>query len=189
MRIGVYVGSFNPVHLGHMAVVNYLIDYNYVDKLIVIPTCEYWDKQDLLALEDRVLMLKLNCVDKMVVNEELGEFKYTYQVMEELKRAYPDDELYLIIGADNIINFQFWKKYEIILENKILILPRDNVDIQKYIKKFDNPEQFQVVDGFHEVDISSTEIRDSVKRRDYRKVKKLVGSKVLNYIIQNNLYK
>jgi len=58
MRVGVYVGSFNPPHNGHESIVNFLISHNYVDKVLVIPTGNYWDKQNIVSLEDRVNMLK-----------------------------------------------------------------------------------------------------------------------------------
>ena len=58
MKIGVYVGSFNPVHKGHMKIVKHLIKNNYLDKVIVIPTGAYWDKQNLIDINDRISMLK-----------------------------------------------------------------------------------------------------------------------------------
>ena len=58
MKIGVYVGSFNPVHIGHIHIVNYLIDNNYLDKVIIIPTKGYWDKDNLIDLKHRINMLK-----------------------------------------------------------------------------------------------------------------------------------
>ena len=59
MKIGVYVGSFNPVHKGHIAIANYIVDNNYVDKLWIVPTGNYWDKLDLVSIDDRINMLKL----------------------------------------------------------------------------------------------------------------------------------
>ena len=58
MKIGVYVGSFNPPHKGHIKIVNHLIN-NYLDKVIIIPTGNYWDKFDLIDIQDRINMLKI----------------------------------------------------------------------------------------------------------------------------------
>ena len=59
MRLGIYVGSFNPVHKGHIKVANYLVDNNYLDMILLLPTPNYWDKQDLAPTKDRLNMLKL----------------------------------------------------------------------------------------------------------------------------------
>ena len=67
MKIGIFIGSFNPVHKGHMHVVNYLIEHNVVDKVMIIPTLAYWDKNDLADIEDRVNMLKFFESDRIVV--------------------------------------------------------------------------------------------------------------------------
>lgn len=58
MRLGVYVGSFNPVHNGHLKVIHYLLNHDLVDKVFVLATPNYWDKQDLVCVDDRVAMLK-----------------------------------------------------------------------------------------------------------------------------------
>ena len=58
MRIGVFVGSFNPVHEGHIKVANYLLENDYVDKVLILPTPNYWDKQDLIPVRHRYKMLK-----------------------------------------------------------------------------------------------------------------------------------
>ena len=54
MKIGVYVGSFNPVHKGHIKIANYIVDNNLVDKLLIIPTQNYWGKNNLISLQDRI---------------------------------------------------------------------------------------------------------------------------------------
>ena len=59
MRIGVYVGSFDPFHKGHEDITNYILNNNYVDKVIIIPTLSYWDKSIKTTLEDRIKMIKL----------------------------------------------------------------------------------------------------------------------------------
>ena len=58
MKLGIYIGSFNPPHKGHIKVINYLLDNDYVDKILVVPTGNYWDKQDLVDIRDRIKMLQ-----------------------------------------------------------------------------------------------------------------------------------
>ena len=92
MRIVVLVGSFNPVHNGHIHVVNYLVEHNIVDKVLIIPTLSYWDKNNLAPLEDRINMLKFFETDKIIIDESHMFKEYTYQVMDSLEKDYPDNE-------------------------------------------------------------------------------------------------
>ena len=188
MRIGVYIGSFNPVHKGHIEVINYLLDNNYIDKVMVIPTGNYWDKDNLLDTSKRIGMLKLYENDNIIINDKLNNISYTYLLLRELKKEIAD-ELYLIIGADNIIKFDLWKEYKEIINNyKILVLPRDKVDIFEYLNKFDNKDNFIVVNDFKEMDIASSEIRNLLIHKEYDKVSKYLDNIVVDYIKKNGLY-
>ena len=178
MRLGVYVGSFNPVHIGHIDVANYLINNNYIDKVLIIPTLEYWDKQNLAPLNDRINMLKLLETDLINIDNKHNSYNYTCDLMKALSNEL-DDELYLIIGADNIINFDKWKNYKDLLKYKIIVMKRGNIDSNGYIEKF-NTNNFIVVDDYEYIDISSTDIRNGNN--------KYLNPKVLKYIKENNLY-
>ena len=112
MKLGVYIGSFNTVHIGHMDLVNYLLKNNYIDKALIIPTIEYWDKTNLVPLNDRINMLKFFENDLIKVDTEHNNYQYTIDLMKQLENDY-NDTLYLIIGADNIIKFNEWKNYYI----------------------------------------------------------------------------
>ena len=122
MRLGVYVGSFNPVHKGHIQVANYLLDNNYIDKIEIIPTGNYWDKKNLIDVNFRIEMLKFYESEKIYINETLNNCEYTYQVLNELKKD--NNELYLIIGSDNLPNFHLWKNIDEILKNKVIVVSR-----------------------------------------------------------------
>ena len=182
MNLGIYVGSFNPVHKGHKYIIDCLLDKDIVDKIIVIPTGNYWDKQDLINIKDRINMLKIYESDKVIVNETLNEINYTYKILNILEKAYKDDKLYLIIGADNIPKFHLWKNVDEILQNKVIVLNRDNIDIYKYINKFKNKKNFIVVKDFKKIDISSTQIRNNIDKN-----KNLLDKKVYKYITENKL--
>ena len=180
MRLGIYIGSFNPVHKGHIDVVNYLLTNNYIDKVLVVPTLAYWDKDNLAPIIDRINMLKYFENDKIKIDQEHNKYAYTYQLMRALKKNY-DDELYLIIGADNIIEFDKWKEYQELLKYKIIVMNRDNIDINSYIEKY-HSNNFIVVNDYKYIDISSSEIRNNLDS-------KYLDSKVLKYIKDNNLYR
>lgn len=185
MKVGVYVGSFNPVHKGHIYLINYLIDNKYVDKIIIIPTESYWDKTDLIDIKQRINMLKFYENKNIIIDTKLNNLKYTYEVLNELKKEYAD--LYLVIGADNLPKFQLWKNIEDILKNKVIVVARNNIDMKKEILKF-NSNNFILVNDYNETDISSTIIRNLINENKINELNKYLDKKVINYILDNNLY-
>ena len=182
MRIGVFVGSFNPVHNGHIKMAQDLIKKNYVDKILFIPTKPYWDKQNLVSLEHRINMLKLIATDKIEVDTVHNEYQYTYQILQDLSKN-SNDEFYLIIGADNIEKFHLWQNFDDILKFKVIVLKRNNIDISKYINKFRQKNNFILADNIEDINISSTKIRENKVLRE-----KYLDKKVQEYINRNNLY-
>ncbi len=179
MKLGIFVGSFNPVHEGHIKVANYLLDNNYVDKVLMLATPNYWDKHEPTPIKDRVNMLKFYETENLIVDDIHNKDPYTYQVLRNLKKDYPNDELYLIMGADNIINLNKWKNINEILVNKIIVVNRNDINIYKYLENFPK-EQFIVIPSFPNIDISSTEIRNG--KHQYLK------KEVKEYIERNHLY-
>ena len=179
MRLGVFIGSFNPVHKGHIHLVNYLLDNNYVDQILIVATQKYWNKQDLVDIKHRINMLKFFETDKIHIDCEHNDISYTYLLMQELSKKYYHD-LYLIMGADNIINFDKWKNYQELLKYKIIIMNRNGIDINKYLEKY-NKDNFIVLDNYPSLDLSSTGVRVNNKNE-------FLDPKVLNYIKKNGLY-
>jgi nicotinate-nucleotide adenylyltransferase len=180
MKLGIFVGSFNPVHEGHIKVANYLIENKYVDKVFLLATPNYWNKQDLIDLKHRVAMLRYYETNNLIVDDIHNKDPYTYQVLRNLKKDYPNDELYLIMGADNIINLDKWKNIEEILTYKIIVVNRNNIDINKYLERFPK-DQFIIIPSFPNIEISSTEIR----KGNYKYLKK----EVKEYINNHKLYR
>lgn len=185
-RVGVFVGSFDPIHKGHMHIMKYLLQYNLVDKIIVVPTGDYWSKSMEASLEDRIEMCKLVQSKKIEISTTLNKYEYTYQVLEELEKKYPMDYLFLIMGADNIIHFDKWKNIDHLLEYNIIVVNRDNIDINEYVEKFNKKDNFIVLDDFDFLSISSTYIRSNIEEEN---AKEFLDEKVLNYIKSKNLYK
>ena len=181
MKLGIYIGSFNPPHKGHIYVVNYLLENNVVDNVLIIPTGNYWDKNNLVDLSHRINMLKLYENDKIKVDNENNNYPWTYLLMRKLSEIYPSDSLYLIIGADNIKDFNKWKEYQELLKYHIIIMNRDGINIRDYLKNYPNGH-FTVLEDFHPIDISSTELRNNIDSE-------YLDEPVRKYIKTHNLYK
>ena len=181
MKLGIFIGSFNPIHIGHIKVMDYLISNNYVDKIVIVPTGSYWDKKIDVSLEDRLNMIKLLQKDYLIVEDQLNNTLYTYELLNKLQIKYPNDKLYLVISADNIISFDQWNNYQEILKYKIIVLNRDNINIKEYTNRF-NCDNFIIVQEFNFIDISSTQIRDNVDN-------KYLDNNVFEYIKARKLYK
>lgn len=177
MKLGVYIGSFNPVHIGHIDVVNFLLNKNVLDKILIVPTLNYWDKNDLIDLKHRINMLKFFENEKVEVDTKNNGYSYTYELMRAL--SLENKNLYLIIGADNVVNFSKWRNYEELLSYKIIVMNRNNIDVNFYIKKF-NSNNFIVLD-YKGIDISSSDLRKNLDPN-------YLDCKVLSYIKKNRLY-
>jgi len=187
MKTGVYVGSFNPVHKGHIMIINRLLD-KYLDKVVVMPTGSYWEKNDLLPVEHRINMLKFYQTDRILIEDENNDLPYTYLVMEYLEKKYKNDEFYLIIGADNIVNFDRWQRFRDLLKYNLVIIDRDEIDTEFYLNRLDKKDKYLLIKDLGNIDISSTAIRGFIKANDLKSAADLVDKEVFDYITGNNLY-
>lgn len=183
MKIGVYVGSFNPVHKGHIKIVKQALE-NYLDLVIIVPTGCYWSKKNLTSLKHRIAMLKFYQNEKILIDTTHNQLPYTYMILRELKKKYPSDFLYLILGADNLIQFQKWKNYQELLNYPILIVNRNCVDVNYYIKKLSISRH--VIMNVANIDFSSTIIREKLVQQE--NVDHYLDKEVLQYINKYHLF-
>ncbi|MBP8777915.1 MAG: nicotinate-nucleotide adenylyltransferase [Bacteroidaceae bacterium] len=131
-RIAVYGGSFNPIHIGHLALANYLCEWGEVDEVwfLISPQNPLKIIRDLLPEELRLDLVRAAIADYPRFKASDFEFhlpkpSFTYRTLEALKKEYPDFEFILLMGADNWLIINQWRNYEaIIAENRILIYPR-----------------------------------------------------------------
>ena len=190
MRLGIYVGSFNPVHKGHEFIANYVVENNFVDKVLMIPTEGYWDKTGLIDLKHRLNMLKFCENENIFVSDEYSSYEFTYEILRALDEKLEDMELYLIIGADNLLKFELWENFDEILKHKVLVLGRDDIDMDEQIKKFTEEQQthFVLVKDFPRVDVSSTRVREKLQSCKLKELEKELAEDVLKYILENKLY-
>ncbi len=132
MNVGIFSGSFNPVHIGHLALANYLCEYEGLDELWFMVTPHNPLKEEEALMDDslRLKLVKLAVAGYPKFRASDFEFhlprpSYTVRTLDELKRAYPEHTFYLIIGSDNWALFPRWYESERILaENRILVYPR-----------------------------------------------------------------
>lgn len=192
MKIGVLGGSFNPPHKMHLDIAMELINKQYVDKVVFVPTgSKYEYKNNLLPDKNRLEMLQIlvnKCDNLSVSDYELkSEVVYTYQTLKYFKVENPNDEIYFICGTDNLSYMDKWMNSEEILSNyKILVIKRRGENINELLEKFKKYKENIIVADIEQRDISSTEIRDKLKNKE--NVLDLLGNDVYEYIINNKLY-
>lgn len=188
MKIGIYVGSFNPVHKGHIKIVNYLLK-EMLDKVIIMPTGSYWDKNDLLDMNHRIEMLKFYENDRIAIQSEKNDLPYTYLIMEYFSDKYIKEDLYLIIGADNIVNFDKWKNYKQLLKCNLIIINRDGIDIKYHLNRLGKNDKYFITEKLNNIDISSTQIRESFSSNMNQGMDEFIDTEVYKYIISKGLEK
>ncbi len=193
MKTGVFGGAFNPVHNGHLALAEHYKKSLSLDRIIFIPTADppHKSSDGLIDGRDRINMLNL-CVGNEVVSDM--EFKhdgksYTYLTLCELKEEYPNDEFYLIIGADQFFYFEKWYRFEDIMSlSTVVTAAREKNQYEKMLKfKAEHPKLVDViVSEFDVVDVSSSQIREMIKNG--LDVSNLIPEKVNEYIKEHRLY-
>jgi len=189
MKIGIFGGSFNPPHNMHRDIALELIDNNYLDKVIFVPTGDSYVKNGLISFNDRYNMVKLMIrnIDLFLISDignNLG-YQYTYQVLDYFKDIYFNDEIYFICGSDNLIEFDTWKKYQYILENyKLLVIRRNNDDIDNIMLKYYEYIDRVIITNIESNMLSSSYIRDNIDNN----ISKYLDSDVYEYVRKNNLY-
>lgn len=194
MKIGIFGGAFNPVHNGHIALAKHQCDALGLDKLLLIPTANPPHKSNVGLIDGqyRVDMLKLAFSDFDNVEISTIEFKseeksYTYDTLTKLKKVYPNDELVLLIGSDQLFYFKKWYKYAEILDMvSVSAVVRLKNEVEK-AKAFIKEEKLDISLTLQPpFEVSSTEIREKVKNGE--DISHLVPVSVANYIKERGLY-
>ncbi|PKL81852.1 MAG: nicotinate (nicotinamide) nucleotide adenylyltransferase [Ignavibacteriae bacterium HGW-Ignavibacteriae-3] len=186
--IGIYGGSFDPVHLGHLITTRFIYEKRNLEKVIFIPNHKSPLKQDIIPTADEHRFHMLQLAIEPFPFFEVSDFEikkndvsYTFETLVEFKNKY--EKLELIIGYDNLCVFDKWHLPEKILELAELIVMKRNTDIVKPQNIFFNSA---ILVDTPTIDITATDIRSRVKNNltiDY-----LVPQKVKEYISRNRLY-
>lgn len=199
MKTGVFGGTFNPVHKGHIMLAEYCMDSVGLGRIIMIPTAVPPHKisNNLASENDRLNMCKLACRGKENFFVSDIEIKrqgksYTYETLTQLKEIYPDDHLYTIMGADMFLTLDRWKNPEIIFEkSSIITIPRDEENKHElenfYNKVLKAMGASSVILPNPVMSVSSTFIRENLD--NFNLISDMLDKGVYDYIIKNNLYR
>ena len=190
MHIGLFFGSFNPVHIGHMMLANYMVEFTDIEKVwfVVSPHNPLKQKKSLLHQNQRLHMVNLAIGDSDLFSSNNIEFSlsqpsYTINTLTHLHEKYPQHVFSLIIGQDNLVTFNKWKNFEEILKkHKLFVYPRPNVTSSE----FDNHPSV-ILTQAPQVDISSTLIRNAIS--ESKNMAFFVPQHVWQYIDEMSFYK
>mgnify|MGYP001266448222 FL=1 len=197
-KVGLYFGTFNPIHVGHLIIANYMVDYTELDEvwLLVSPQNPLKKRETLLKDHHRLTLVRIaveNNLKLMACNEEfnLPIPSYTVNTLAYLKEKFNTQEFHLIMGEDNLRSFHKWKNQDEILNNhKIYVYPRA-------LTEQEIEDNSNVNSAFNHVNvikcqapimkISSSFIRKAIKNK--KDVRYLLTPEVHKYVEEMNFYK
>ena len=189
MKIGLYFGSFNPIHNGHLIIASHIINNTDLNQvwLIVSPQNPFKESASLLNQQHRLNLVKTAIEGESVIKVSNIEFNlpkpsYTIDTLIYLKEKYPEHEFAIIMGGDSFSNLKKWKNGDVIIKDyEILVYNRPGFNISNLVT------QNTLVLDAPLIEISSTAIRELVKKR--KSIRYLVPDTVMDEIERNNYYR
>lgn len=198
-RIGLYFGTFNPVHIGHLVIANFMAHHTDLDEvwMVLTPHNPLKARADLLPDEHRLQMVRLAILDNPRIQVSEVEFdlprpNYTSDTLAHLESRYPDTAFVLIMGEDNLRTIHQWRNWEGLLgKYEILVYPRTLTEGEQSTPRDSAVEQAILNARITLVDapmirISSTFLRRAIQEQ--KDIRYLVPDTVINYISNNYLY-
>lgn len=189
-KIGLYFGSFNPIHIGHLIIANHMVNYTDLDEVwfVVSPLNPFKKKK--ILLDDFVRLELVNRAiegyDKLKVSDvEFGlpRPSYTINTLVYITEKYPNKDFVLIMGSDNLNSFYMWKNHEFILQNyELYVYPR----MTSTKRSLDSHKKINLV-GAPIIQISSSFIRSAIK--DKKDVRAMLPENVWEYIDDMNFFR
>ncbi len=187
MKVGLYFGSFNPIHVGHLIIANHFQQFTDLDQVwfVVSPQNPLKKKSSLANEYDRLEMVELAIKDYPNLRASNIEFtlpkpSYTIDTLIHLNEKFPENEFALIMGSDNLDGISKWKNAEILMRDyQFYVYPRPGYSQEE---NFDNVEMVEAP----LMEISSTFIRNAIK--DEKNIKPMLPNKVWEYLDGSNLY-
>lgn len=196
MKIGLFGGTFDPIHIGHMILMENVINNLDLDKIYVLPNSNPPHKLEnkKTALNLRLKMVNETIKDnpKLEINDydyRDNEIHYTFNTINYFKKSYPNDEFFFIMGEDSFLDIEKWKNYKEILKENLIIFKRYSNKNFSLIFKINQVRKYNkniyLIDNIA-LDISSTLIRNLVKEN--KSIRYLVNDEVINIIKEEKLY-
>ncbi len=192
-EIGLYFGTFNPIHVGHMAIANHMVEFSALDEVwfVITPQSPFKTKQSLLDDNHRYQMVFEATKDYPKLKPSKIEFdlqqpNYTVNTLAHLYEKHGDDYKFsLIMGEDNLKSFHKWKNYEVILENhELYVYPR--------ISDGKIEHRFESHPGIHRVSAPIMEISSTFIRKNHaagKNIRPLLPENVWKYMDEMNFYR
>lgn len=196
MKIGLFGGTFDPIHIGHMILMENVINNLDLDKIYVLPNSNPPHKLEnkKTALNLRLKMVNETIKDnpKLEINDydyRDNEIHYTFNTINYFKKSYLNDEFFFIMGEDSFLDIEKWKNYKEILKENLIIFKRYSNKNFSLISKINQVRKYNkniyLIDNIA-LDISSTLIRNLVKEN--KSIRYLVNDEVINIIKEEKLY-
>lgn len=191
-KIGLYFGTFNPIHVGHLTIANYMVEFSDLEEVWMVVTPHNPHKKKKTLLEDihRLSMVRIALEEYPKLKASNIEFtlpqpNYTVNTLAHLEEKYPENNFCLIVGEDNLKSFHKWKNYEVILERyELYVYPR--ISEGAIASSFSNHPKIHKVNA-PIMELSSTFIRKAIK--DGKNIRPMLPQNVWEYLDEMNFYK
>jgi nicotinate-nucleotide adenylyltransferase len=192
-KIGLFFGSFNPIHIGHLILANYILENSDMDELwfVVSPQNPFKDKKSLLTDHNRLDMVQLAVKNYPKMRASNVEFSlpkpsYTIDTLTYLKEKYPNYFFALIMGEDNLDSLPKWKNAEKLMSDyQIIVYPR-TFEGEKKDSEYLQHENISIVNA-PIIELSATEIRNMIK--EGKNVRPMLPPEVFEYLDGSSFYK
>ena len=190
-KVGLYFGSYNPVHIGHMVIANYMVEFTTIDQLwfVVSPQNPHKTQENLLDDYQRLELLNRTIDGDSRFRTSNIEFSlpkpsYTIDTLAYLHEKFPNHQFSIIMGSDNLESLHKWKNYQVILDNYgIIIYPRPGFDESKLMQH----PNISIASNAPLMEISSSFIRKSIKSG--KDVRHFMPQKSWEYLDEMNFYR
>ena len=201
MTTALFIGTFNPIHNGHLMIANYVLNNANVDKVLFIPSPDApfkYTGNELADFSMRCNMIELSICDienrqmsYSYIEEMLSRPTYTYNTVKKLQELSYNVEFSLIVGADNVKQLDSWYKIDELLSMvNIIVIPRGNIDCEKEINSLENKYNVKNIKILHNCPLSN--LSSTFIRREIRQGKTInfyVPDKVRKFIVDNKLWR
>lgn len=192
-KIGLYFGSFNPIHVGHLAIANHMVEFSDLDEVwfVITPHNPHKKKKTLLDDIHRLAMVRIAVEEYQKLQASTIEFdlpqpNYTVNTLAHLEEKYPEQHFCLIMGEDNLKSLHKWKNYEVLLERyQIYVYPRIGEAVKLHPSISSSISITKVAAPIME--ISSTFIRKAIKEK--KDIRPLLPQNVWEYLDEMNFYR